>query len=402
MHPVKRNSQFDKLMAMVPRTVDEFSWFAVCEVFPFLVDLELSGQDRIHHQEGNVGIHTRMVIRELISDPSYAALSEIDRFKVFWAAVFHDSGKPDTRKEEEDGRVTNRGHSRLGAKIARDNLRACIVPFAVREEICAIISYHQQPFWLWEHPAKEQRRRAIQASLVLDPKLLFLHARADARGRKCADPDAIVEYVGLSEMVYDELGLLRGAFPFANDESRVAFFDHEDRDPYFAAHEEFRCRVVVLCGLPGSGKNRYKDMHYAKLPVIELDSVREELGVDAEDNQGTVIQTAYARAKELLAAKTDFVWNTTNITADMRRRLLGVLRAYNAHIEIVYIEATPSDLLKQNGERKASVSVDVINYLVRKLDPPAPWEGHKLTHVLPEELQYEPVAEAQAQPTKAP
>ncbi len=387
MPPIKGKKQFDALFAMVPRTVDEFSWDAVIGQFPFLVDLDRSTQDPIHHQEGDVGTHTRMVIRELLADASYAALSEIDRFKVFWAAVFHDSGKPATR-EEIDGRVTNRGHSKLGAKIARDHLRKAIVPFAVREEICAIINYHQQPFWLWEHDEKEQRRRAIQASLQLDPKLLIMHARADARGRVCADPRAIVDYVGLSESVYDDLKLLDGPFPFANDESRVAFFDHEDRDPYFAAHEEYRCHVTVMCGLPGSGKNWYIARNLAHLPVIEMDAIRAEMGYDAEDNQGVIIQAAQSRAKVLLAAKTDFVWNTTNITSDMRKKLFSILRDYNAHIEIVYVEATPGDLLKQNGDRKTAVPVDVIDYLVRKLDPPAPWEAHKITHVLPKALRF--------------
>jgi predicted kinase len=390
MPPFKGKKQYDTLLAMVPRTIDDFSWDAVVEQFPFLADLDKSTQDPIHHAEGNVGIHTRMVIRELLSDPAYGELDEIDRFKMFWSAVFHDSGKPATR-EEVDGRITNRGHSKLGSKIARDHLRKAVVPFAIREEICAIIVYHQQPFWLWEHDEKEQRRRAIQASLQLDPKLLIMHARADARGRKCADPQAIIDYVNLSESVYAELGVLNGPFPFANDESRVAFFDHEDRDPFFAAHEEFRCRVVVMCGLPGSGKNFYIAKNLAHLPIIEMDAIREEMGYDAQDNQGVIIQAAQGRAKVLLAAKTDFVWNTTNITADMRKKLFSILRDYNAHIEIVYVEATPTDLLKQNGDRKAAVPVDVIDYLVRKLDPPSPWEAHKVTHVLPDVLQYEPV-----------
>jgi putative nucleotidyltransferase with HDIG domain len=389
MPPFRGKKQYDVLLAMVPCTVTDFSWDAVVAQFPFLADLDKSTQDPIHHQEGDVGTHTRMVIRELLSDPAYAELSEVDRFKLFWAAVFHDSGKPATR-EEVDGRVTNRGHSKLGSKIARDHLRNAIVPFAIREEICAIILYHQQPFWLWEHDEKEQRRRAIQASLQLDPKLLIIHARADARGRICADPQGIVDYVALSESVYDDLKLLDGPFPFANDESRVAFFDHEDRDPYFAAHEEYRCSVKVMCGLPGSGKNWYKDRNFGHLPCIEMDAIRAEMGYDAEDNQGVIIQAAQARAKVLLAAKTDFVWNTTNITSDMRKKLFSILRDYNAHIEIVYVEATPGDLLKQNGDRKAAVPVDVINYLVRKLDPPVPWEAHTITHVLPDVLKSEP------------
>jgi predicted kinase len=121
-----------------------------------------------------------------------------------------------------------------------------------------------------------------------------------------------------------------------------------------------------------------------------MDAIRAEMGYDAEDNQGVIIQAAQARAKVLLAAKTDFVWNTTNITSDMRKKLFSILRDYNAHIEIVYVEATPGDLLKQNGDRKAAVPVDVINYLVRKLDPPVPWEAHTITHVLPDVLKSEP------------
>lgn len=99
-----------------------------------------------------------------------------------------------------------------------------------------------------------------------------------------------------------------------------------------------------------------------------------------------MIQTAYARAKELLGQKRDFVWNTTNITADMRGKLIRVLRDYNAHIEIVYLEPAPKTLLKQNANRTASVEVKVIEKLSRKLDPPKPWEAHRIIHVLPPEL----------------
>ncbi len=61
-----RQNILNKMIEIVPDSVDEFSWDAVTGLFGFLKELEDCPQDPIHHAEGNVGIHTRMVIKELI------------------------------------------------------------------------------------------------------------------------------------------------------------------------------------------------------------------------------------------------------------------------------------------------------------------------------------------------
>ena len=96
--------------------------------------------------------HTRMVLEALLSDPAWAALAEQRRSALFWAAVLHDVGKPATTRTEEDGRVTARGHSRLGAQMARRIFWEAGAPFAWREAVCAVILRHQAPFWLIERP----------------------------------------------------------------------------------------------------------------------------------------------------------------------------------------------------------------------------------------------------------
>lgn len=384
------NPKFKAMVDAVPAGPKEFDWATVTALYPFLADLDQSTQDPIHHQEGSVGTHTRMVIQELLKSPAYTSLQPRDQFKLFWAAVFHDSGKPGTREETSDGRVTNNGHSKLGSLIARENMRANCVPFSLREEICNLIVMHQWPFYLYETTERrsemQQRKDAIKASLLGDTRHLLQHALADARGRVSADNQDIEDRVNLTELLFDELGLLGRQFPFPNNESRVACFDHPDREPAFEAAEKFRCRVTVMAGLQGSGKDTWLSSNRHGLPVVSLDQLRIDMGLKHSDNQGSVVQAANELAKTHLRAGRDFCWNATNVLTEMRGKVLRLLRAYNAEIELVYLETTPDVLLKQNGNRKASVPPDAINRLARKMEPPLPWEAHHITTVLPTSL----------------
>lgn len=47
---------FQSMVDLVPADRSEFSWADVCELFPFLPDLDNCEQDATHHAEGNVGI----------------------------------------------------------------------------------------------------------------------------------------------------------------------------------------------------------------------------------------------------------------------------------------------------------------------------------------------------------
>jgi len=91
-----------------------------------------------------------------------------------------------------------------------------------------------------------------------------------------------------------------------------------------------------------------------------------------------VIQAAYERAREHLRARRDFVWNATNISAQLRSKPLRLLRDYGARIEIVYVEAPPTKLFSQNQSREAVVPTSVVRNLLDKLEPPGDWEAHRV------------------------
>ena len=342
--------------------------------------LDACPQDPVHHAEGDAGIHTRIVVEALATSDEWRRLPAGERSVLFWAAVLHDIGKPATTKTENDGRITSKGHSRIGASMARSFLWEAGSPFAWREAVCGIIAAHQLPFWLIERPDPE--RLAIATSWKCRPEHLCIHATADALGRTCADQAAILENISLARMVFQELDCLERPFPFANGESRVGFFEREDRDPNYAAYEDFRCTVTLMAGLPGAGKDTWIAANRPEQPVVSLDAVRSALDEPATGNQGRVIQAAYEMARDHLRNHRDFVWNATNVTAQLRSKPLRLLRDYGARIEIVYLEPPPDRLLQQNRQRDAVVPVSAIRDLSRKMEPPGDWEAHKVIRII--------------------
>ncbi|CTQ55742.1 polynucleotide kinase [Roseibium album] len=372
---------FADLQALVPASPDwSINWDSVWGLWCELQVLDACQQDPIHHAEGDVGRHTRMVVEALVGTKEWKELDEAAKGCLFWAAVLHDVGKPATTKTEEDGRITSRGHSRVGAAIARQLLWHAGTPFYWREQLCGIISAHQLPFWLIERPDPE--RLAIESSWRCPADLLYLHAKADALGRECEDQNAVLDNVALARQVFEDEGCLTQRFAFSNNESRVAFFERPGRDPNYAAFETFRCKVTFMSGLPGAGKDTWIARNRQGVPVVSLDALRDELGVTAIGNQGRVVQAAYERAREHLRNEQDFVWNGTNVTAQLRAKPFKLFRDYNAQIEIVYIEPSLSRLRTQNRNRDAVVPENVLSNLIQKMEPPGDWEAHQILRVV--------------------
>src|SRR5262249_6058724 len=158
-------------------------------------ELESCPQDPVHHAEGNVWIHTRMVLETLLAMPAWQSLSEEERRIVYVACLMHDVAKPGTTRIEEGGRVTAKGHSRAGELMARRILWELGAPFAMREHVAALIRYHQIPFFLIERD--DAQRVAAEVSLSARCDLLAIVAEADIRGRVCADLQRVLDNIEL-------------------------------------------------------------------------------------------------------------------------------------------------------------------------------------------------------------
>ncbi len=356
---------FRHLLALVPPQDGRAmpNWEHIWSLWPELQALDSCPQDPIHHAEGDAGLHTRMVAEALVGDPVWQKLPLERASGLFWAAVLHDIGKPACTRVV-DGRITSRGHSSTGARIARNLLWHADAPFEWREEICGLISAHQAPFWLIERD--DPSRMAAELSWLCNSADLCLHARADARGRHCSDQQRIIEAVDLAALQFSETGCLGIPYPFANDESRIAAFVRPDRALSHIAYEDFTCTATLMCGLPGSGKDTWICKNGNSRPVISLDDMRQAAGISHGDNQGQIIQAAREMARKHLRAGRDFIWNATNLNKAGRAALLGLFRSYGARTQITYIETPPTMLFEQNASREKAIPRRTLERYIKK------------------------------------
>src|SRR5947209_7885476 len=124
------------LFAFCPTAPDwRVPWDEMDREYPFVRALAGCPQDPVHHAEGDVWIHTRMVCQALAGLPAWRELPHQEREIVFAAALLHDVAKPECTRTEPGGRISSRGHSRRGAILARQLLWRMDTPFALREQV---------------------------------------------------------------------------------------------------------------------------------------------------------------------------------------------------------------------------------------------------------------------------
>jgi putative nucleotidyltransferase with HDIG domain len=230
----------------------ELDWGAVNDAFAWVRAMRGCPQDAVHHAEGDVWVHTRMVCESLAASAAWRGLPEGERAVVFAAALMHDIGKPACTREE-GGRVTSRGHSPRGAILARESLWRMDAPVRAREQVAALVRWHQVPFFLLER--EDGRRRLFEVSQTARADLLALVAEADARGRVGEGQGRLVDNVALFAGYAEEEGCLSGPKQFPSDHSRFLYFRKADRDPDYHAFDDTVCEVIVMSGLPGAGKD---------------------------------------------------------------------------------------------------------------------------------------------------
>lgn len=349
-------------------------WPALLAAFPSLAGLAGCPQDPTHHAEGDVLIHTEMVARAMARIPEWRALPPVERAISFLAALLHDLGKPACTRVESDGRITSRGHSRRGEIMVRGLLyRAGLDPMQ-REQICALIRFHQVPFYLIEHD--DPARTAYSVSWIARCDHLALVAEADARGRDCADQARILDNVALFGEYCRERDCFHNPRSFPSDHSRFLYFRKPGRDPAHLAHDDTRLEVILMSGLPGAGKNTWIARHAADRATVSLDDIRAEIDVDPGEALGRVVHLAEERARELLRREQPFILNATHLGRELRTQWINLLAAYHARVRIVYVESPEAARRKQNQRRDARVPERVIDRMMDRWEVPDRTEAH--------------------------
>ena len=349
--------------------------------FPFAESLVNCPHDPVYHGEGDVWIHTQMVVDAMLAHEEFQKSNREQQIILLLAAFFHDIAKPQTSIElwdpiENRIRISQPRHARKGAQRVIDLLWHNGVAWPIIEKVYWLIAWHQKPFHIWKSDA--MKRQAIEFSWIYDWRPLLILAESDNLGRISPNIDEAALVFALLRQFLSEESMLDRPYQFANEESRVAFFEKPDRYDAYEDYKKPKATAHILSGLPGAGKDTYIGKHLQDLPVLSLDTIREEMGVLPNKNQGNVVQAALEQARDYLRRQQSFVWNAVHVTKINRSRAVKLCRDYGFRVEIHGVVTNSLQLYNQNKKREAKVPEKIIAALAAKWEPPTLLEAHQV------------------------
>lgn len=382
---------------------------ALRSTLPLLDELEGTPQDPDWHAEGNVRIHTGMVVDEI-----YRALDEYDRditgeerLAVVLGAALHDIGKPLTTSEAEiEGRVRivakrhdDRGRSYLGYRLHTQGLEP-----ATLDMILAIVGHHHDPKRLIRRSSGPERFRRLARLASLEH--LYLTELADMRGRTCVDQAEQLDIVEYFRIAAEQHAVFGGHDPYhawreeidetltGHDARTRAYVlgaarrAHEAGEIFVAAEEvaksygyrEAYSHLVVLCGPSGCGKSTWVAEHAPGYDIVSLDELRAELSGDPADQSmnGQVRQLSKERLKQSLRAHRDVVWDATNLRRDFRALPTKLGYDYGAFVTFVVFQTDLATSRARNAKRERSVPDIALQRQFDSAEFPYADEAHEL------------------------
>lgn len=345
----------------------------------FVIPMSQTEQNPEFHAEGDVWTHTKMVCETLVKLDAFRNITEDKQQAVFLAALLHDIGKISTTRWE-DGKWTSPNHTLAGSKMARQflwqELGLCGMPEKqqLRETVCNLIRYHSFPPHAIDDPDGKRKLLAIAANgqncSGFTIELLSILCEADALGRVCLDENDrihMAEQVLLCREFAKESGCYDAPYPFPSAHTQFSYLSRKDIAPEVELYDDTWGEVILMSGLPGTGKDTWINEHDPDLPMISLDEIRREMNIPPTDNQSKVVEIARERARELLRKKQPFVWNATNISPMVRAKQIKLFTQYHASTRIVYLETDWNEQLRRNANRPDEVPEAAICHMMEEL-----------------------------------
>ena len=181
-------AELEKLLLRARKPSIGLKWLydlgVIDQLFPELAALVGVPQEPDWHPEGDVDLHTMMVVdeaRKLIDEINHS-----QQVAVMLGAMCHDLGKPSTT-EFIDGKTRSRGHDEAGVEPTISLLDRLGVHtlngYDVRRQVVQLVRYHLLPgeWFKAKEPVGDGAFRRLARKV--EPDLLYRVAKADSLGR---------------------------------------------------------------------------------------------------------------------------------------------------------------------------------------------------------------------------
>lgn len=386
-------------------------------IFPLIKEYKNTIQDPIWHAEGDVHIHTDMVLTELyklLESKEWKKYNQPNfRRILILAALLHDYGKPSTTFTCKDtGRIKASKHEEVGRNLLVLPLLELDLPQHEYLQILNLVGLHQRPKLLVIKDEPMYKYLALNENFFID--LMYILELADLRGRTCIDKEESIMYleewykkakeyckdqtdqlVNINSMIntamhkvgrddlatgLDNYSFHVGIYQYHNNLIPTLYDAMEKYKGYINPH----FNVVLTCGLSATGKSTYIKQHYPDYHIISMDVIREELCNGNRSDQSKnkeVAVIAKERFKECLRKKQNVVWDATNLRKEYREQLITLSHNYNALTHLIVFLDKEKNIKKKDKERKWSVSDSIIDKQIKSWQFPFFNETHIVKYI---------------------
>jgi len=135
-------------------------------------------------------------------------------------------------------------------------------------------------------------------------------------------------------------------------------------------------RIVVLVGLPGSGKSTYLERLGAA--GLSSDAIRRLLADDETDQtiNHRVFQTLRYLLRQRIAAGRSVTYiDATNLTPEERRPYIQIGQRFGCRVEALFFDVPLDVCMSRNAQRQRVVPEEAMRMLAGKLQAPSLDEG---------------------------
>lgn len=154
--------------------------------------------------------------------------------------------------------------------------------------------------------------------------------------------------------------------------------------PLKISHSEAKDKpeIIMLIGLPGSGKSSYIKNNYSSLEILSSDDLIESLGegvnykekwqyfASSKENNKILEQAFNEKCQQLVKAKESFVVDMTNLTKRGRKRFTS-LKNQGFHLKAVLMGTSLNESIARNNKRVGKdIKSEVIYGMASKLTFP--------------------------------
>ena len=135
--------------------------------------------------------------------------------------------------------------------------------------------------------------------------------------------------------------------------------------------------LLVVVGIPGSGKSTYVEQYEAEGYVVHAsDKLRAEMGDENDQSHNVeVFEILYKRIKEDLLAGKNVCLYATNLRRRNRRHLCYMLNRINCYKKCIVVATPFEECLCNNAVRERQVPEHVFFHMIKNFQMPCTHEG---------------------------